>query len=265
MSRRSYALALGLGGVLALPAVWAQPPAASYNEILAKTKGNVQDIGDVWVLNFRFTPPRLITVDVPGRGRRLCWYMLYAVSNPDTREPHRFVPKFELLKLDPPRTTYVDQVLPTVQRAVQQVEDPAGVLDIKNSVTIESQPLPPAKPDAVPRWVTGVATWDEVDPSINRFSVLVSGLSNGWSVDDKDVIRRKTLQLNFQRLGDRANQDGRDIKFIRPEAWEYVATTLKAPEAKPAAKPEAKPDKQADAPARAVIPRAPGAPKNPLR
>jgi hypothetical protein len=227
---------LYFSAILAGPAAEAQTP-TSPNEIEVRPKGNVQDLGDVWVLKFRFYSPRLITADIPGRGRRLCWYMLYEVSNPDTKEPHRFIPDFELVTLGKP-AVFHDQVLPTVQKAIQQIEDPTGHLDIKNSVTIASQPLPLAKPDAVPKWVTGVAIWDDVDPETNTFSIFVSGLSNGWSVDDKDVIRRKTLQLNFKRTGDRSSKDSRDIRFIRPEEWVYRAVPSAragAKEAQPAA------------------------------
>lgn len=223
MVRRWWSLAL-LGTLAATAA--AQAP-ASLNEIEAKPKGHVKDKGDIWVLQFRFNPPRLITVDVPGRGRRLCWYLLYRVSNPNPKEAITFRPDFELKTFE--NKVSHDQVLPTVQRAVQRIEDPTGHLDIKNSVTIEDKPLPPTPPEANPRWVTGVAIWDDVSPDTNQFTIFVTGLSNGWSVDDKDVIRRKTLQLNFRRFGDRTNQDARDIRFVPPEEWVYRAINMKAP------------------------------------
>jgi hypothetical protein len=240
MRRRHYALVLlvaGMAAALMSPGLLAQRP-GSFNEYEAQPKVHVLDKGDIWVLKFRFNAPRLITVDIPGRGRKLCWYLLYHVTNPDLKEPHTFVPDFELVTHDTPGVSH-DQVLPTVQKAIQQIEDPTGHLDIKNSVTMENQPLLPAKPDSLPRWTTGVAIWDDVNPETNRFSIFVAGLSNGYSVDDKDIIRRKTLQLNFQRLGDRTNRDARDIHFVPPEAWIYRASTLKAPQ--PSKAPEAKP------------------------
>jgi hypothetical protein len=235
MARWDYALALLVAGVLGLPVVMAQAP-PTYNEIEAKPRINVQDKDDMWVLGFRFRSPRLITADVPGRGRRLCWYLIYDVANLDPKEPHSFIPDFELVAHDKSRVFH-DQVLPSVQRAIQRIEDPTGHLDIKNSVTVASKPLPPKPVDAVPAWVTGVAIWDDVDTDTNQFSIFVSGLSNGWSVDDKEIIRRKTLQLNFRRLGDRTNQDARDIKFVQPEEWVYRASSVKlaeAPKAPPA-------------------------------
>ena len=65
-----------------------------------------------------------------------------------------------------------------------------------------------------------------------QFSIYVAGLSNGWTVDDKGVVRRKTLQLNFRRFTDALHQSSQDIKFVPPTEWIYRATTLKAP-AKP--------------------------------
>jgi hypothetical protein len=205
----------------------AQPP-AHFNEHEVKSKLNVQDKSDIWVLDFRFKEPRLITVDIPGRGRKLCWYLWYQVIN-NTKEPHTFIPDFELVTVDKPRA-YNDQVLPKVQKAIQQVEDPSNLLEIKNSVTIANEPIPPSKPDAYPKAVTGVAIWDDVDPEATRYTIFVTGLSNGWSVDDKEVIRRKTLQLNFRRLGDKFYQDAREIRFVPPFEWVYRATTMKAPE-----------------------------------
>jgi hypothetical protein len=223
---------------LGVPAAWAQV-AGRYNEHEAKPQPNIQDKEGIWVMDFRFTAPRMITVDVPGRGRRVCWYLLYRVIN-NTTEPHVFIPDLELVTIDRPHVSH-DQVLPKVQEAIRRIEDPTGRLDIKNSVTIASQPIPPSKPNAAPKAVTGVAIWDDVSPESTHYSIFVSGLSNGWSVDDKDIVRRKTLQLNFRRLGDKYYQDSREIRFVPPEEWVYRASTLKAPDAvkEPSAKPKA--------------------------
>ena len=109
------------------------------------------------------------------------------------------------------------------------MEDPTQHLDIKNSVTIASEPIPQSKKDAYPRAVTGVAMWDDVNPDSNRYSIFVSGLSNGWSIDDNKVVRRKTLQLNFRRVGDRYLMDSREIRFVPPAEWMYRATSLAPP------------------------------------
>jgi hypothetical protein len=193
----------------------------------------------IWVLNFSFKEPRLVTVDIPGRGRRLCWYLKYEVVN-KTSHPHTFIPDFELVTQDKPGVFH-DQVLPKVQEAIRQIEDPTGNLDIKNSVTIAAKPIPPVRPDSIPRAVHGVAIWDDVNPNANVYSIFVSGLSNGWSLaeippDNKQIIRRKTLQLNFRRQGDPNFFRGDEIRFQAPIQWIYRATTVSVPVAKPAGK-----------------------------
>ena len=200
--------------------------------------------GKIWVLDFKFKDPRLIKVDVPGRGQKVCWYMWYQVIN-RTKEPHTFIPDFELVTHDR-HTVHHDQVLPKVQDAILQIEDPTGYLNIKNSVTIAAEPIPPSRENAVPKAVTGVAVWDDVDPDSNNYSVYVAGLSNGWSQTDnpispdKDpVVRRKTLELDFKRLGDRYNMTSEEIHFVGPYKWIYRASELTAASLTPG-KPEDK-------------------------
>lgn len=237
--RRFQALGalVALSMILGIGTAWAQNP----NQIDARPLINVEDKDDVtkpdgkvWVLNFNFYPPRQITVDIPGRGRRLCWYVRYEVVN-RTKEPRVFLPDFELVTTDGPKpSVYHDQILPRAQEAIKQVEDPLGHMDIQNSVTIMSKPIPVSRPGGPPRPVTGVAIWDDVDPNARRFSIFVSGLSNGWSLaeippDNKQIVRRKTLQLNFKRLSDK--QFSTDVIFAPPVEWVYRATGVTLPAA----------------------------------
>jgi hypothetical protein len=225
------AAALGAGG-LAL--------AGNPNEREVKPEANVQDQdkinapdSKVWVLDFKFKDPRLIKVDVPGRGQKVCWYLWYQVIN-NTGEPRTFIPDFELVTHDR-NTVHHDQILPSVQEAIRQIEDPQNYLKIKNSVTISAEPIPASRPNAVPRAVTGVAIWDDIDPDANHYSIFVAGLSNGWSLTDpippatKPVIRRKTLQLNFRRVGDRYLQRSEEIRFVPPAQWIYRGSQLSIP------------------------------------
>ena len=53
--------------------------------------------------------------------------------------------------------------------------------------------------------VTGVAIWDDVNPEATRFSIFVSGLSNGWSLaeippENKQVVRRKIFCIFRQNF-----------------------------------------------------------------
>jgi hypothetical protein len=162
-----------------------------------------------------------------------------------TKQPHYFVPDFELVTIDK-GTVHHDQVMPGVQEEIIKLEDPTNYLNIKNSVTIYKEPIPVSKPDATPRPVTGVAIWDDVNPDTTRFDIFVTGLSNGWSVtdplakDEQPVVRRKTLQLSFKRPGDRFYQGSHEIKFMPPYQWVYRASDLKQPD-RPAKPKEEKP------------------------
>jgi hypothetical protein len=231
----------GLLAVLLVFALAPLVPAINPNERTVKPEANVQDADDiksptskVWVLDFKFKDPRLIKVNVPGRGQKVCWYLWYQVIN-NTSQAQTLIPDFELVTHDR-NTVHHDQILPKVQDAIRQVEDPTDFLKIKNSVTISAEPIPPSRKNAEPRTVTGVAIWDDVDPDSNYYSIFVSGLSNGWAVTDdptkpgeKSIVRRKTLQLNFKRLGDRFLQRSEEIHFVPPAQWIYRGSSLSVP------------------------------------
>jgi hypothetical protein len=235
----------------------------NYNEREVKSADTLENDpkSDVWTLDFRFKDPRLIKVNVPGRGTRICWYLWYQVIN-RTKEPRTFYPEFELVTLDYPGV-YADDMLTTVEEEIRKREDPTGYQEIKNSVTISAKQIPVSLPPdkAFPKAITGVAIWDgtAADPKARdektrdlsdtqRFSIFIGGLSNGWVEIDplaKDkakasIIRRKTLQLNFKRVGDRFHLDARDISFEPPAEWIYRATQLPQPKRKDAPMPDGK-------------------------
>jgi hypothetical protein len=246
--------------------------AVNPNEREVKPQRNVQDPdeinnpdGRLWVLDFKFKDPRLIKVNVPGRGQKVCWYLWYQVIN-YTGNARLLIPDFEL-KTNDTNMLYHDEILPTVESAIRAVEDPTGYLQIKNSVTISSELIPPSKPEASPKPVTGVAIWmdpnepnpgddektrkeKEKKPKLadsNRYSIFVAGLSNGWSVTDpvppdtKPVVRRKTLQLNFQRLGDKYYMKSEEIRWVPPAQWIYRGSALDVPGLPAAVQPPAPP------------------------
>ncbi len=221
-------LALLLAVVVGVPAAHAQAPTA-FNQHEVQQELNVQDKDGIWVLHFTFKSPRAISVDVPGHGRKVVLYMWYQVSNLDSK-PHTFYPDFELVAQgDSAPHVYHDQISPKVVETIRKLEE---AQDIKDTVSISDQPIPPSKPDAYPHKVTGVAIWYATEKNqgildASRYSVFVNGLSNGWSVDDKGVIRRKTLQLNFRRISDpRYYTDAREIHFVPPYQWIYRASDI---------------------------------------
>lgn len=265
-NRFRLAVAASLTLVLCLHLTWAVGQ-TTYNEREVKSEPSALDDPklDVWSLDFRFKDPRLIKVNVPARGTRICWYMWYQVIN-RSKEPRTFIPDFELVTLDNP-ASYHDEVLPSVEEAIRKQEDPTGYQDIRNSVTIAAKPIPLSGPagEAFPQAITGVAIWDgtpaldaekpwkdnraegtrDISDS-NRFSIFVSGLSNGWVLVDPLVkgkaeaplIRRKTLQLNFKRVGDRYSMDSREISFVAPSEWIYRSARLRIPGLNPDADKE---------------------------
>jgi hypothetical protein len=232
---------LGLAALLALLPILSLvvgQTVGPFNEREVKKQTNTQDIDlgeKLWVMDVRFKDPRLITVDIPGRGKRVVWYLWYQLIN-NTGEPRQVIPRFELVTIDK-QTNHLDQIIPKALEAIKRVEDPHGYLDIKDSVTLARNPIPVTKPNSAPRPVTGVAMWDNIFadlPDTTRFSIFVSGLSNGYTeVDGKDgkTLRLKTLQLNFRRLSDRFHLDA-EVKFVQPAEWLYRASTLKLPEIK---------------------------------
>jgi hypothetical protein len=230
----------------------------TFNEREVKSIPSKLDKADVWAFDFRFKDPRMIKVNVPGRGTRIFWYLWYQVIN-RTGQPRDFTPIFELVTHDPPAVYMDESGLPSVVEAIRKVEDPAGIQNIQDTVFISLKQIPVSKgaEEAFPRAVTGVAIWDasgdspknrdpkQVDLSdAAKFSIYVRGLSNGHVVVDPPapglapVNRYKTLQLNFKRLGDRFSVDARDVTFVPPAEWIYRAAgrgrvDAKTPERRP--------------------------------
>jgi hypothetical protein len=236
ISRRWFVAAPA--ALLLAAAALAQAPGGGFNVVPAPPRINVQDKEDVWVLDFQFKSPRVLVADIAGRGRKNVWYVRYEVWN-RTGSPRFFIPTFDLVT---DKESFRDEVLPSVQQQIAKIEDPTGFYNVKNSVTIAANPIPPSKQDANPIYVTGVAIFpDVVDkaPDLTKFSIFVTGLSNGWAEDEQThIIKRKTLQLNFRRFADARVQTSDPIRFQPPVEWIYRGTTVKAPEIKaPAPKP----------------------------
>jgi hypothetical protein len=106
-----------------------------------------------------------------------------------------------------------------------------------STIEISKKPIPPTPPDAIPRMVSGLAIWTDmadVAPKTNKFSVYISGLSNGQAREElktgEILIKRKTLQINFVRPTDDNNPV---ITDIRPddtngpaEQWIYRTSSV---------------------------------------
>ncbi len=209
---------------------------------------------DVWALEFSFKPVRMIWVDVPrpdGKmDRTLVWYMVYRVKNtgahirptgdddgvfntePAEPEALRFVPQFVLesqeLARDGQKTyrAYLDRLVPAAMDAIRRREDPTRPL--LNSVEMSQKEIP-VSTESEDNSVWGVATWTDVDPEIDHFSIFVGGLTNAYQwVDDAGEFKKgdpvgtgrrivaKVLQLNFWRPGDEFLENETEIRFGVP-------------------------------------------------
>lgn len=207
----------------------------------------------IWCLQLSFKPLRMMYVDVPqpsGRmQRKLIWYLVYRVRNvgaglePEqqedgsyaateyTNEEIRFIPQFVLTSQDTDRQgrkirkSYLDRIVPTALKAIEQREMPQGRL--LNSVEMSEQVLT-AETGRRVGGLWGVAIWEDVDPEIDFFSVFVGGLTNAYDWQNPSDFQagdppgrgrtfvRKQLQLNFWRPGDAVAEDEREIRFGVP-------------------------------------------------
>jgi hypothetical protein len=203
--------------------------------------------------------------------RKLIWYMVYSVTNKGVEEkivevkslddehtqslpqfgwmhpvrsdegtykmqflnkPIRFVPQFllegrESLREDTGfNKAYLDRVIPIAARQIGAREDPNR--KFYNSAEISQGRI------KVGLTAWGVATWEDVDSRIDRFSVYVKGLTNAYKwtdepakfrkdapLDDYRRLRVKTLKLNFWRPGDEIREHEEEIRYGIPGGVDY--------------------------------------------
>ena len=206
---------------------------------------------EIWCLEFTFKPVRMLWVDVPQTSgkmqRKLIWYMIYHVKNTGgnlkpvkdsdgnytittSDRDVRFFPQF-VLESTEYQKAYLDRIIPVAIAAIQRKEDPNRKL--LNSVEMGTRPIPLSS-ELVDRSVWGVATWEEVDPRVDFFSVFVQGLTNAYHwVDAPEAFKpgdppgkgrmltQKTLMLNFWRPGDEYVEDRRIIRYGIPGQVDY--------------------------------------------
>lgn len=206
---------------------------------------------EVYCLEFQFKLPRLIEVDLPQPSgkmqRKAIWYLVYKVTNrgnalqPVKEDdgtyrvesvdiPVRFVPIFYLeAETASGKKIYPDRVIPLAKPLIRQREDPN--INFFDSTEI-------ARELAVGQSVWGVATWEDVDPTTDKFSIVVLGLTNAYRWEDPpgaykpgDPIgqgrrfQRKALQINFWRPGDEFIIRENQVRLGQPGtvdwAWVY--------------------------------------------
>jgi len=177
----------------------------------------------VRALEFTFKPMRFIEVDVPrldGRlERKLVWYMVFHVRNPND-EPVPFSPLF-VLEGEDASPRYADAIVPVAIPAIERRERPPKRLLNTVDITGKIAAHQAGKDNSV--W--GVVTWTDIDPRIDRFSVLVRGLTNAYRWKDRPDGKRqlflKTLKLNFWRPGDEFDEHEDEIRLGAPGEVDY--------------------------------------------
>ena len=219
---------------------WNPNYSSKTNTLLAKAQATIFR-RQVWGLEFGFKPVRMIEVD----GKQI-WYLEYYVKNngmhknpePETDQNGnviysnklvnhtvRFFPNFVLESHELNRA-YMDSVMPAAVAKIRRREDPNR--KFYDSVSISSIPIKVSTPDE-DNSVWGIATWTNVDPRTDFFSVFVRGLTNAYRWEDPDGAFRpgsepgtgrrysfKTLQLNFWRPGDSIDPNEREIRYGLP-------------------------------------------------
>ncbi|MEM6979178.1 MAG: hypothetical protein AAF539_05870 [Planctomycetota bacterium] len=195
---------------------------------------------EIYCLEFAFKPLRQIYIDLPRPSgqmqRKLVHYMVYRVryrggdlrpAVDDADQPiyrriesisyasRRFFPVMVLEDHETGRK-FTDQILPSARRRIAIREK--ITMPLHNSVTISSVKIPRSSDDDAPG-VWGIATWVDVDPNLDFFSVNIFGLTNAFEQDgegDDAPYRRKALVLNFFRPGDSMAQTEDRTRFGVP-------------------------------------------------
>jgi hypothetical protein len=185
----------------------------AFNVQMVDTSLLPRDKQEIWVLDFRFKPLRIRTVDIPGKGRRQIHYLYYSVVN-RTGKPRKFAPHF--IMVNEQHRQFEDEAVPEAIPAIQVREDPTipvlGAADIIGTIPPSTRP---DEDDAV----FGVACWEKWDPKSDRFSIYVRGLSDGRvevpaAGGGKPTAKEKTLRIDFIRRGDNQLADP-------PYEWVY--------------------------------------------
>ncbi|QEH37192.1 hypothetical protein OJF2_57790 [Aquisphaera giovannonii] len=193
----------------------------SYNLEWVDSSVQPRDKEGIWILSFAYKPLRIQTVEIPGKGRQLVYYLYYKVVN-RTGAPRMFVPQFTMVNEEGKR--FDDQVIPEAIPVIRAHND--ATIDVQGAVNIMGM-IPPSTKKGVDDAVFGVATWQTWDRKADRFSIYVRGLSDGYKeIADpsggKPVVKYKTLRLDFIRRGDEHNVRSEEIEVGSPPyEWVY--------------------------------------------
>lgn len=167
-----------------------------------------------WEFAFTWRTASRIVVEVPGKTTpQAYWYLPYTVTN-NTGAERMFMPDFELVAPDGKVHRSDTNISPTVIAAIRVREGNKFIV----SSTEASGELRLGPEQAK----YGVAVWPEPAFRMERFAILVAGLSGEStrvkSAAGEETLLRKTLQLNFHINGDEF-YPGEDKVNEKPYEW----------------------------------------------
>lgn len=224
------------------PAI-AQTPGDPFRNVAPA--GAPGDKPGIFTLNFRYAPPRILTVDTPRDGKKTVWYMIYQIHNTTPNPQPVTSLQFTLVTKDV-YTTHYDEPQPAIFAAIKEREDKLGALNLVSTIKITEKPIPVTKPDSYPRYVSGLAIWTDIPKlagKTNQFSVYVTGLSDGLIIEPdpsgNSRVLVKTLQLDFFKPTDASSTGIDDVKIednngLGGERWIYRQVDVQ--KARPAGK-----------------------------
>ncbi|HIN94636.1 MAG TPA: hypothetical protein EYN03_03240 [Planctomycetes bacterium] len=140
-------------------------------------------------------------------------------------EFRRFFPHFVLRSHDL-KKEYLDRVIPSAVAPITAREQVGSQL--LNSVHMSATKIM-ISDGRIDRGVWGIATWEDVDPRTDHFSVYIQGLTNAYKFLDPEGAFQagdppgkgrqfsfKTLQLNFWRPGDSVLEHESEVRYGIP-------------------------------------------------
>lgn len=202
---------------------------------------------DIWGLEFQFKVVRMLWVDIPHpetdrMQRKQVWYLVYSITNSEkvlhpvkqgdgtweveeVARPLTFRPQF-LLEVPRFEKVYPARLIPVAMGPIRMREDPNR--RFLNTVEMGQHTIQPGET------VWGIATWVDIDPRTNYFSIYVGGLTNAYRWRDEPGafqkgdplgkgrrLSRKTLKLNFWRPGDEFILHEGQVRFGAPGALDF--------------------------------------------
>jgi hypothetical protein len=219
--------------------------APKYSEVRIAAVATGEELSaqpDLWVMDVYFKPMRQVVIELtdPKTGQKqskYVWYVVYRAvnrplpqivqNNPPVNEldppvlPPKFVPAFTLMTTDTEEPKlYDDKVLPEAMAVIARRER----LPLRNSVTAVGTVASPAEPGAPNQQVIyGVATFTDIDPEADRYTVFMTGFSNGVrkvpGTEGTSSVQNKTIVTKYWRPGDQFNQREPEIRLDGDPQW----------------------------------------------